>query len=135
MLKRIATTAVVLALVACGTALAATQGGAKVTLHSTSKGKVLATSNGMTLYLYTADPKNKSTCTGGCASVWPPLKTSGKPVAGPGVNKMLLGQTSNHIVTYNHHPLYTYTGDGAAGQANGEGVNNFYVVTAAGKKK
>jgi predicted lipoprotein with Yx(FWY)xxD motif len=136
MLKRIVTVSIVLALVATGAAFAATQStGTKVTLHSTSKGKVLATSKGRTLYLDTADPKNKSTCTGSCASIWPPLKTKGKPVAGPGVKKTLLGQTSTHVVTYHGHPLYTFNSDTAAGQANGEGVNGFYVVTAAGNKK
>jgi len=137
MSKRIATTVVVLALVACGAALAATRGGAKVTLHKESGvGKVLATSKGMTLYLYTPDPKNKGTCTDSCATYWPPLKTSGKPVAGKGVNKKLLGQTSKHQVTYNGHPLYTYSGDAAAGQATGEGSGGtWYAVTAAGKKK
>jgi predicted lipoprotein with Yx(FWY)xxD motif len=133
-MKRIATISIVLTLAVTGAAFAATKG-AKVTLHSTSKGKVLATSSGRTLYLDTADPKNKATCTGGCASVWPPLKTKGKPVAGTGVKKALLGQTSTHVVTYNGHALYTYTGDSAAGQANGEGLNGFFVVTAAGRKK
>jgi predicted lipoprotein with Yx(FWY)xxD motif len=140
MLKRIATVSVVLTFVVSGAALAASlTTGTKVTLHSTSKGKVLATSRGRTLYLSTADGKNKSHCTGSCASIWPPLKTKGKPVAGAGVHQSLLGTAKlaggKLMVTYNKHPLYTYTGDSAAGQANGEGVNGFYVVTAAGKKK
>jgi predicted lipoprotein with Yx(FWY)xxD motif len=135
-LKRIAIASIVLTFVVSGAALAATlTTGTKVTLHSTSKGKVLATSTGRTLYLDTADPRNKSTCTGGCAAIWPPLKTKGKPVAGAGVHQSLLGQTSTHVVTYNGHALYRYTGDSKAGQANGEGLNGFYVVTAAGKKK
>ena len=72
MFKRIATASIVLALVTAGAAFAATHGmGTKVTLHSTSKGKVLATSTGRTLYLYTPDGKNKPTCTGGCAATWP----------------------------------------------------------------
>ena len=135
MLKRIATVSLVLVFVVAGAAYAATQTtGTKVTLHSTSRGKVLATSTGRTLYLDTADPKNKSTCTGSCASIWPPLKTKGKPVAGTGVKKSLLSQTTTHVVTYNGHALYTYTGDTKAGQATGEGSNGFYVVKASGKK-
>ena len=34
--------------------------GTKVTLHSSSHGKVLATSTGRTLYLYTPDGHNKA---------------------------------------------------------------------------
>ncbi len=139
MLKRIATVSIVLVFAVTGVAFAAAQTtGTKVTLHSTSKGKVLATSTGRTLYLYTSDTKNHSNCTGGCASAWPPLMTKAKPVAGTGVKKALLGTAkrgSKLQVSYNGHPLYTYTGDSAAGQANGEGTGGFYVVTAAGKQK
>ena len=138
MLKRIATVSIVLTLVVAGAAFAATHStGTKVTLHSTSLGKVLATSKGRTLYLYTSDTTNHSNCTGGCASAWPPLLTKGKPVAGIGVKKSLLGTAKRGTklqVTYNGHPLYTYTGDSAAGQASGEGVGGFYVVKASGKQ-
>ena len=85
MLKRIATASTVLVLVATGAAYAATQAtGTKVTLHSTSRGMVLATSTGRTLYLSNADTKSHSNCTGSCASIWPPgfgaVFTSGKAV-------------------------------------------------------
>jgi len=140
MLKRIAIASIVVTLVASGAAFAAALTGTKVTLHSTAKGKVLATSSGRTLYLYTPDGRNKgSVCTGGCASAWPPLMTKGKPVAGTGVHKALLGthkRGSKLQVTYNGHPLYKYVGDSKAGQINGEGSGGvWFVVTAAGKKK
>ena len=138
MLKRIATVSIVLTLVVVGAAFAATQStGTKVTLHTTSLGKVLATSTGRTLYLSTSDTKNHSNCTGGCASAWPPLMTKAKPVAGMGVNKALLGTAKRGTklqVSYNGHPLYRYTGDTKAGQTTGEGVGGFYVVKASGKK-
>ncbi|HUZ15647.1 MAG TPA: hypothetical protein VMU72_05665 [Gaiellaceae bacterium] len=138
MFKRIATASIVLALVVSGAAFAATLSkGTTVDLHKTSRGKVLATSKGRTLYLYTSDTKNKSHCTGSCASAWPPLMTKGKPVAGMGVNKALLGTAKRGTklqVTYHGHPLYTWTGDTKAGQATGEGVNGFFVVKASGKK-
>jgi len=139
MLKRIATASIVLTFVVSGAAFAAARStGTTVDLHKTSLGKVLATSKGRTLYLYTADGKNKSKCTGSCAAAWPPLLTKGKPVAGTGVNKSLLGTAKRSggkvQVTYNRHPLYTYTGDSKAGQTNGEGVGNFFVVKVSGKK-
>jgi predicted lipoprotein with Yx(FWY)xxD motif len=135
-MKRIATASIVLALVVAGAAYAAP--GTTVTLHSTSLGKVLATSKGVTLYLYTPDGKNHSNCTGSCSQYWPPLMTKGKPVAGMGVNKKLLGTAkrgSKLQVTYNGHPLYTYSGDSAAGQTNGEGSSGvWFVVKASGKQ-
>lgn len=139
MLKRtIAVAALVAATVACGSAVAASKGGTTVTLHKTSLGKVLATSSGMTLYLYTPDPKGKSVCTGSCSAIWPPLITRGKPRAGVGVKAGLLGTTKRGgklQVTYAGHPLYRYTGDSKPGQAKGEGYGGiWYVVSAAGKK-
>jgi predicted lipoprotein with Yx(FWY)xxD motif len=140
MLKRITIASIILTLVAAGAAFAATRAtGTKVTLHSTNLGKVLATSTGRTLYLYTPDGHNKSNCTGSCSAYWPPLMTKGKPVAGPGVKKSLLGTAKRGAklqVTYNGHPLYRYSGDSGAGQTSGEGsYGTWYVVTAAGKQK
>jgi predicted lipoprotein with Yx(FWY)xxD motif len=140
MLKRIVTASIVLTFVVSGAAFAATlTTGTAVDLHSTNLGKVLATSTGRTLYLYTPDGKNKSNCFGSCAAYWPALLTKGKPVAGMGVKKSLLGTAkrgSKLQVTYNGHPLYRYVGDSKAGQATGEGTDStWYVVTAAGKQK
>ncbi len=140
MLKRIATASIVLTLVAAGAAFAAAQSGTKVTLHATHLGKVLAMSTGRTLYLYTPDGHNKSNCTGSCLTYWPPLMTTGKPIAATGVKQALLGTTRRSNgklqVTYNGHPLYHYTGDSGAGQTYGEGTDGtWYVVTAAGQKK
>jgi predicted lipoprotein with Yx(FWY)xxD motif len=137
------------ALVACGSAAASIQSssgvlaakhatsGTRITLHKTKFGKVLATSSGMTLYLYTPDAKNKSNCYTGCASFWPPLMTTGKPSAATGVKANLLGTTKRKNgklqVTYNGHPLYRYTGDSKAGQVSGQGYQSiWYVVNAAG---
>ena len=141
MLKRIATASIVLTLVVSGAAFAAALTGTKVTLHSTAtKGKVLATSTGRTLYLYTPDGHNKSNCTGTCAQTWPPLMTPAKPIAGMGVKQALLATTRRANgklqVTYNGHPLYKYVGDSGAGQTNGEGSGGiWFVVSAAGAKK
>src|SRR5205809_671324 len=72
------------ALVAAGSAAASHQSvsavtaakhsasGTRITLHKTKLGKVLATSSGKTLYLYTPDARNKSNCYTGCAGFWRP---------------------------------------------------------------
>jgi predicted lipoprotein with Yx(FWY)xxD motif len=86
--------------------------------------KVLTNAKGFTLYVFAPDPPNKSTCYGACAAYWPPA--TGKPIAGAGVTgklgtiKRTNGQTQ---VTYNRHPLYTYIGDSAPGQAHGNNIN------------
>ncbi len=87
---------------------------AKVQLRHTEVGKVLVDAAGFTLYRFTKDPRNKNTCVkiSGCASIWPALKTSGKPIAGPGVKASLLSTITlpngSKQVTYAGHPLYLY---------------------------
>ncbi|HLH28697.1 MAG TPA: hypothetical protein VKW77_07250 [Acidimicrobiales bacterium] len=92
-------------------------------------GQVLVNSQGRTLYLFTPDRQSTPTCTGGCASAWPPLVANGTPVAGPGVRASLLGTVHNPDgttqVTYDRWPLYTFAGDSGAGQAHGQGINSF----------
>jgi predicted lipoprotein with Yx(FWY)xxD motif len=144
MLKRIAVASIVLTLVASGAALAATRDmgmGTYVNLHKESGvGNVLATGTGRTLYLNTLDGSNIVHCNASCASGWPPLYTTAKPIAGMGVKQALLHTTKRPNgrlqVTYNGHPLYRYSGDTKAGQANGEGMGGrWFAVTAAGNKK
>jgi predicted lipoprotein with Yx(FWY)xxD motif len=108
--------------------------------HTSLFGTVLVTSTGRTLYMLTADSPTASVCTGTCASVWPPLTVTGTPTAGSGVKASELGTITRsgggHQVTYDGHPLYTFTKDTAAGQVNGEGINKFggiwYVLSTSG---
>jgi predicted lipoprotein with Yx(FWY)xxD motif len=121
-------------------ALSSTRTGATVDLRKTKLGPILVNSKGHTLYLFKKDKNGKSSCSGRCAMFWPPLLKHGKPTAGSGVKASLLGTTrrSNGSlqVTYNRHPLYTYTLDKKAGQTKGEGVLAFgakwYAVSAKG---
>lgn len=105
-------------------------------------GTVLVNAKGRTLYVFAPDKRSKVTCTGSCAQYWPPLKwkSSGKPKAGGAAQSKLLGTDPNpgggKVVTYNRWPLYTYVGDSAAGQANGQGLDQsggkWYVISAKG---
>jgi predicted lipoprotein with Yx(FWY)xxD motif len=102
-----------------------------------SVGTVLVNSSGLTLYRYTPDGTGKSVCTGACASVWPPLTVAAgtTPVAGTGVATGRLGTITRDDgtiqVTYRGMPLYTFTGDKSAGQANGQHVGNTWFVVSA----
>ena len=100
-------------------------------------GTVLVDGDGNTLYLFKSDTSSSSTCSGACADMWPALTTDGDPTAGDGTTADLLGTTERDDgttqVTYDGHPLYLYSGDMAAGDANGEGVGNvWYVVGTDG---
>ena len=101
----------------------------KVSTASTSLGPVLVDSQGRTLYLFKADQGMRSACSGACASAWPPLRVSGKPTVGGGASAPKLGTTPRSDgepeVTYNGHPLYTYTGDSKPGDVNGQGLTAF----------
>ena len=85
---------------------------------------VLTNSQGFTLYWFAPDTPTRSACYGVCAGYWPPV--TGTPSAGPGLTGKLStikrsdGTTQ---VTYNGHPLYTYAGDTAPGQAFGNNLN------------
>jgi len=85
---------------------------------------VLTNARGYTLYWFVPDPPAKSTCYGTCAVYWPPVL--GTPAAGSGVTGKLgtIKRSDGAVqVTYDHHPLYTYVGDSAPGQANGNNIN------------
>ena len=55
---------------------------------STTLGTFLVDGKGMTLYLYTKDTPNTSNCYDKCATAWPPLLTTGAPVAGDGLDAL-----------------------------------------------
>lgn len=120
----------------------ATRSKGTVSLRSTKLGKVLVSSTGRTLYLFEKDRSGHSSCTGQCATYWPPLISATKPTAGSGVKASLLGRTKRSDgtmqVTYSKHPLYMFANDKTAGQVKGEAVNafgaNWYAVSANGAK-
>ena len=85
---------------------------------------VLTNTKGFTLYWFAPDTSTTSKCNGSCATFWPPMK--GPATAGSGVSGKLATITRSDgsvQATYNGHPLYTYKGDAAPGQAKGNGLN------------
>jgi predicted lipoprotein with Yx(FWY)xxD motif len=98
---------------------------------------VLADAQGRTLYWFAPDTAARSACYGSCAAYWPPVK--GPAAAGPGVTGKLsvLTRTGGSLqAVYDGHPLYTYIGDRAPGQAHGNALNLngglWHEVTASG---
>jgi len=97
-----------------GTLRAATIGGSRV----------LTNAKGFTLYLFAPDSAKASKCYGSCAAYWPPVK--GPVTAGPGVTGTIgtIRRADGSLqATYDGHPLYTYIGDSAPGQARGNALN------------
>lgn len=128
-------------IVTAGLAAAATSA-TSVGVSQSKFGRILIDGHGRSLYLFERDRNRKSSCYGGCAGEWPPLIVSGKPHATSGVKAALLGRTKRRDgrwqVTFRGHPLYTFAGDTAKGQTNGEGLDDFggwwYLVSPAGVK-
>ena len=117
-------------------------GAASITLANSALGKILVNSKGQTLYLFQADKGSVSTCSGACASAWPPVTTKGAPIASAGLSSAKLGTTRRSDgtteVVCNGHPLYTFAGDSSPGETTGEGNQGFGaewdVVSASGNK-
>ena len=115
---------------------------ATVTTARTGLGQIVVDGRGRSLYLFEKDSRSRSACSGLCATYWPPLLTSGKPVAIKGASAALVGSIrradGSRQVTYAGHPLYFFAGDAKRGQTNGEGLKDFgagwYVVAPSGKK-
>jgi len=68
------------------------------------------------VYTSSADSGNRSACQAACAAVyWPTVLTSGRPLAGPGIDQNAVGTMvrpdGSHQVTYNGRPLYLFSGD------------------------
>jgi predicted lipoprotein with Yx(FWY)xxD motif len=108
---------------------------------SAEYGTILVDASGKTLYMLTADSSTSSVCKSSCVTLWPPLTTTAGAKAGSGVKGALLGTITrsdgSKQVTYNGHPLYTFSGDSSAGQTNGEKIASFggiwYVLDTSGK--
>jgi len=132
-----------LSLAACGgtnaTSPAASSGTALIHTASMKIGDktetVLKNTKGLTLYYFTPDTPTTIACTGGCAKTWPPLLAgAGTPISDPALPGQLsvADGTNGKQVLYQGHPLYTYSKDGDAGDAYGQGIGGkWFVATPA----
>jgi predicted lipoprotein with Yx(FWY)xxD motif len=116
---------VLLAVAVAGASPAASaSGSAGLTTTVIGGTTVLTNARGFTLYSFAPDTPATSTCYGSCAAYWPPV--TGTAAASPGLPGAIAAITRTggaRQLTYNGHPLYTYIGDSAPGQANGNNLN------------
>ena len=134
-LVAVGATALAVAIAGCGgggggNAYGASGGGTRLSVTTNAKlGKIIVDAKGRTLYDFVIDKGTTSVCYGACASLWPPLTTHGRPVAGRGVSARLIGTAKRHDgtteVTYAGHPLYYYAPDRKRGQITGQALNQF----------
>ena len=108
-----------------------------LTVSSSELGEILIDADGMTLYLFVPDQAGESTCYDQCEDNWPPLYDDELGDVGGDVDEGLLGtadRTDGTVqLTYNGWPLYRFAADAAAGDTNGQGVNEvWWVVSPAG---
>lgn len=95
-------------------------------------GTHLIVGDGLSVYLFTEDSPGVSTCEGVCLEAWPPVLTSGPPVAAGRVDPALLGTLTRPDgtlqVTYSGMPLYRFRSDMGEGDTRGQSVQGVWFV-------
>jgi len=110
----------------------------EVKVATGAMGSYITGEDGKTLYVFTADSPNKSTCTGTCAATWPAFTLdSGESVkAGDGVTGALTTFATadgKMQVAINGEPLYYFAKDTKAGDTNGQGLlGKWFVASPTG---
>lgn len=102
----------------------------KTTLNS-QLGSLLTDAWVMTLYTFKNDAPDTTSCTGDCATTWPPLPVGFQfsPAAAPGIPGSIgvLERSDNtYQVIYNDAALYRYAKDTKTGDTNGNGSNGLW---------
>jgi predicted lipoprotein with Yx(FWY)xxD motif len=117
--------------------------GVVITVKHGKPGTILAAGpHRLTVYMFEGDKGAASSCTGACASAWPPVTSTGAVSGAGGASAAMISTITRSDgtkqVTYNGHPLYFFTQDKDAGDAYGQGVKAFgadwYVVAPTGQK-
>jgi len=115
----------------------AAAGAVTLQLANSTLGKILVDGDGNTLYLFGNDAPNAPACDTGCLGNWPALVSDGAATVGEGLNVADVGTVTaadgSTQVTFSGHPLYSFAGDAAPGDVNGQGLGGvWYVVGADG---
>jgi len=105
------------------------------TLTKEGIGTYLADAKGMTLYWFRNDAPGKSACVGPCVEKWP-VYFREKVKAGKGLTDGDFGtitrEDGKKQSTFRGYPLYSWSGDKARGETNGQGLNKvWYVIDPA----
>ncbi|MFP5361159.1 MAG: hypothetical protein ACLGI5_00340 [Thermoleophilia bacterium] len=86
--------------------------GKRIVARESQFGRMLFDARKQAIYIFERDSDRQSACYGACAEAWPPVYTTGEPVAGSGVRSSLLGAIERRDgrmqATYAGKPLYYY---------------------------
>ena len=104
-----------------------------VVAQDATLGSYVTGKDGKALYVFTPDTGDTSNCNDDCAANWPPLTVTmaSDVAAGTGVTGQLGTITRSDgalQVTLGGHPLYHFKGDAAAGDVNGQGLNDVWFL-------
>ena len=116
----------------------ATASAAAVTLavaQDATLGAYVTGKDGKALYIFTPDTGTSSSCNDDCAVNWPPLTVTmaDDVAAGAGVTGELGAITradGSMQITLGGKPLYYFKNDQAAGDVNGQGLNDVWYLAA-----
>ena len=100
----------------------------------TPLGGILVDGQGRTLYALTKDTNGTPTCTGACATAWPPAVVNTTVLAGPGVTAPTTAVDApggGKMLKAGKWPLYRFAGDAAPGDTNGQGSGGVWFVVGA----
>jgi predicted lipoprotein with Yx(FWY)xxD motif len=118
-------------------ASAPTSGGLTLELADDADlGAYVAGADGMALYVFLPDEGDTSACYDVCATNWPPLTVEAieDVAAGDGVTGELgtiARDDGSTQVTLGGAPLYYFIGDEAAGDVNGQGLQDVWYLSSA----
>jgi predicted lipoprotein with Yx(FWY)xxD motif len=117
--------------------MSAGAGGETVMLASSEHGEIVVDSEGMTLYAFLPDEDSGlPTCYDTCAENWPPLAAPEEITAGEGLDATMFTvvprtDDMGDQVKFGAWPLYYFAGDEAAGDTNGQGLQDVWFVVGA----
>ena len=93
----------------------------EINLSRVGSGTLLTDTSGMTLYTFAHDRRGQSSCTGGCANIWPPVIA--EPDATPTGESRLVERNDGYVQwAYRNQPLCTWVSDKKYGDTAGDGV-------------
>jgi len=104
----------------------------QIQLADNSKfGKIMTDSNGRSLYFFSDDAGDTSTCYGGCATAWPIFYVN-NPTLSDGLKSAdfatITRTDGSKQTTYKGWPLYYYAQDSKAGDVNGDPVGKVWYI-------
>jgi len=94
------------------------------------EGKIYTDQNGMTLYTFDKDEKNKSNCYDDCAKNWPPFMA---PADAKAEDEWTVVERTGgtKMWAYDGKPLYTFIKDAKKGDMAGEGAGGVWHTAKA----